>query len=751
MKRDPPLVRWAMPERLPASLRHVLESDLTKLFAPVRPLTLTVSAIYGGFSSDFEQRVVLGVEVRTRDSFQTHIVKLGIREEVKPDYQGWKSCVLSQNFASRIFVQLRYADLPSGHAAVIYEDGYLLYGKDRKAHSLEDVVLWTTTDYKPAPESVERVIYQVYTELERWFYVTSSDSRPEEAVAFYRARLHNAQERWTLLERGSAEERAEVQWRTDLRRDVIWILCGHEDYNCSGDPVYLDPYDYVRWGLDTESLPPALVGRSHGDLHGRNVLVGVQRGEAEFPTVFDYGEMSDHNVVAWDFAKLETEMKVRILPRLYDVPEAREALLGLAGFPHWRPQPRDTDVERTLFFHQFEARLAALGENIDAEHAAEATMPLPPELASSNDSVNRLLRVLWRVRKEAALCLGYRRIRKPHAWLSDLYFALAVYGLCNAKPTWKYERAQVRCALVSAGVAAARLEKRRPQLPREFTRAASRTGCLGSYRVPLGTAHRLWKKGKLGTALNVLEKAHREFPCSVPLVQEYALLIADLAERSADDKRLEEALKLLEPLRGLCRRFRDHETLSRLGKVFRNHGDTVWARKPRPYVDFLGKHVADWQYYKQAQECYHEAFQFNRHFYPGINAASLAWIIGEQAKASEIATEVKHICRSINFSELSWDDRLWLFATEGELRLLLGESAEAAVLYKDALAGIDVARDKQMAQSMYNQVCRLWWALGESRVRKVVAQFRTWEQRHGARLAQGPFGNCSQVTRFTTR
>ena len=65
-----------------------------------------------------------------------------------------------------------------------------------------------------------------------------------------------------------------------------------------------DAWSVSRWGRNS----------CKRRTHARNVLVGVRRGEVQYPAVFDYGDMSDHNVLAWDFAKLETELKARLLP-----------------------------------------------------------------------------------------------------------------------------------------------------------------------------------------------------------------------------------------------------------------------------------------------------------------------------------------------------------------------------------------------------------------------------------------------------
>ena len=62
-----------------------------------------------------------------------------------------------------------------------------------------------------------------------------------------------------------------------------------------------------------------LRSQSHGDLHGRNVLVGVREGDdgVVWPALFDYGRMAADNLIGWDFVELETELKVRAYPHVF--------------------------------------------------------------------------------------------------------------------------------------------------------------------------------------------------------------------------------------------------------------------------------------------------------------------------------------------------------------------------------------------------------------------------------------------------
>ena len=166
--------------------------------------------------------------------------------------------------------------------------------------------------------------------------LSGATSDKEAAASFYRHRLRFEETTRSWVLQQWREEAA----RRNLRRDAVWLICGRDkpDADPISEPArYLDPVDFVDWTLDPNDqsrLPDTLVGRSHGDLHGRNILLGVRRGETEYPAVFDYEDMGDANVLVWDFAKLETELKIRLLPDLYDQDEpVRSELLQRSKLP----------------------------------------------------------------------------------------------------------------------------------------------------------------------------------------------------------------------------------------------------------------------------------------------------------------------------------------------------------------------------------------------------------------------------------
>ena len=224
----------------------------------------------------------------------------------------------------------------------------------------------------------------------------------------------------------------------------------------------------------------------------------------------------------------------------------------------------------------------------------------------------------------------------------------------------------------------------------------------------------------------------------MPLDVEYALLLAEVG-------RLEEAEAKIEPLRQLAAVFGDSEMLSRLGRILKNHADKTWTDDVEPFVRSV-----PWQYYRKAFACYDEAFRLSDDYFPGINAAALAAILGEEwkEKAEALAKRLQYLCGTID-PPTAAEQRYWLFATEGEAALILGapeSSCRAAEYYHQALAIVNPATQIKWAQSSWDQVCRLWKALGKGLVDPVAQAF---EERTAVwrRLKRGPLNNCGRVTR----
>jgi len=390
---------------------------------------VVVLDLYAGFRPQPDE-FILRVDVRDPGRPGTCVVKLYPDDELRQELAAWTECQPSGFLGDAVFMALeaRYRPAAPGRfAALVYQDAGPHIGAD-EVIPLETAVLRAVRFGSPEPGSVLAALDKLFAQLGRVLYTAN---RPEDP---------NGGGVTLNPDRGGPRRRlatALADWRTtdyavDARKQVGAAFPKEFD-------GYLDPVDYAQF-LEAEHaarpaarvLPRTLRGRAHGDLHGRNVLVGVEDNRADSPALFDYEHMSCDNLVGWDFVKLETELKVRAVAALH--PTGRVAELAAAA-------------------EAFETRLAA------ATLAAHETKEWPPA-DPAGDGWDRLAAVVLAVRRHAAVHLG-ERPNRVHEWLREYHFLLMCYGLSTVgfgNPTPR-ERAAV---LVSAGVAAVRYEQTRP-------------------------------------------------------------------------------------------------------------------------------------------------------------------------------------------------------------------------------------------------------------------------------------------------
>lgn len=724
--------------------------ELQRVFPESSTTQITVCDVFGGFTADEQQRIVLGVQWQTGESFGSHIVKLGTKQQVGKDDDGWRRCIMGRGVGSPVLLSLACHSLDESgdRVAVVYEDAYRLFGTDTATESpkwLELAADWAVWDSRPDVLSVERVLIQVFGELDRCLYQGSRQeaARPRE---FYRSEVTKPPK--------SGGPTASARWATDefsqLRRDAIWLITSRDKPCDPQPPRYLDPVDYLSWALEFGHVPPTLVGRAHGDLHGRNILVGVVRGEVEQPVVIDYGDMAEDNLPVWDFVKLECELKTRMLPDLFSQSAAREALAQTA--PRVRPAPRTHGApagqshsprlletaacaDRLEFAFQFESLLDQLTVRLISGHDAETALPAERRRITGHPAIDKALCLIYRIRQEAALRLGYRRDRS-RAWHDEYYLALCAYGVLKAK--WDIERPQLEWSLISAGVAAAGLssaQQIRSLCAAPLPDSLELSQDVASHLVPLNWAHRLWSEHRYAEACQLLEQACQRFPAAVTLNAEYALCLAAAG-------RLDEAMRQVDQLRPLCPVFGDDETLCRLGRIFKDLGDQAWRNDPdQPgHASFVEQRHGGWQLYRSALKLYREAFEIRHDYFPGINAATLAALLGEREEAARLAETVLKTCHETDVEHPA--ERFWVYATEGEASLLVGRASEATQFYRNALSTLYPANKPGLVQPMYNQLCRLYWCLGPATVQGVVDLL----QQRGALddIQPGPFLNCGR-------
>jgi class 3 adenylate cyclase/tetratricopeptide (TPR) repeat protein len=119
---------------------------------------------------------------------------------------------------------------------------------------------------------------------------------------------------------------------------------------------------------------------------------------------------------------------------------------------------------------------------------------------------------------------------------------------------------------------------------------------------------------------------------------------------------------------------RDEETL---GLLARTHKDL--ARETTDALEAA-------QHFRQAYKFYAQAYQATGGYWSGINAATLALLLGERDQAATLAREVVAQCRAeLARAEARTGDRYWLLSTLGQAALLLGQWPEAEDWYGQAV------------------------------------------------------------------
>ena len=109
----------------------------------------------------------------------------------------------------------------------------------------------------------------------------------------------------------------------------------------------------------------------------------------------------------------------------------------------------------------------------------------------------------------------------------------------------------------------------------------------------------------------------------------------------------------------------NRETLSILGRTYKDQ----WCADPDKE-----------EYLRQAFECYNRAFEVPpADSYPGINAATIAFLLKEKDKAASIAKTVLEICQG-------QPDDYWKHATVAEALVVLGDTEGARSAYRAAVA-----------------------------------------------------------------
>ena len=172
----------------------------------------------------------------------------------------------------------------------------------------------------------------------------------------------------------------------------------------------------------------------------------------------------------------------------------------------------------------------------------------------------------------------------------------------------------------------------------------------------------LLKSGSPLVAYDTLAEGLRQFPDDARLRQQLALSLARTGASRRANRMLQDLVR---------DNHRDEETL---GLLARTHKDlAAGATSPAERREHL----------QQAFEHYREAYVLTSGYWSGINAATMAVLLGDRDSAEKLARRVREQCQAL-LKEGNQQDAYWIVATLGEAALILGEFSEAEDTYAQA-------------------------------------------------------------------
>ena len=177
------------------------------------------------------------------------------------------------------------------------------------------------------------------------------------------------------------------------------------------------------------------------------------------------------------------------------------------------------------------------------------------------------------------------------------------------------------------------------------------------------TAARALKQGAPLVAFDAADAGLRRFPGDPRLRQLVALALA----RSGASRHANALLHAL-----VADGHTDEESLGMLARTYKD----LWTRETAPEVRP--------QHLEQAFRWYLEAYGVTGGYWTGINAATMAWLLGDEAQSRGLASRVREQCVALR-EQTPDRDSYWLLATLGEAALLLRDVAAAEAYYRAAV------------------------------------------------------------------
>lgn len=172
------------------------------------------------------------------------------------------------------------------------------------------------------------------------------------------------------------------------------------------------------------------------------------------------------------------------------------------------------------------------------------------------------------------------------------------------------------------------------------------------------------KQGAPLVAFDLGAEGLRRFPHDPRLRQLLALALA----RSGATREANQTLHAL-----VSEGHTDEETVGMLARTYKD----LWAQAREP--------AARREYLTQAFDWYLEAHRRTQGYWSAINAATMAWLLGDREQSRRLALHVREECLELLKGAPEGLDHYWLLATLGEAALLLDDPFAAEAWYRAAV------------------------------------------------------------------
>lgn len=178
------------------------------------------------------------------------------------------------------------------------------------------------------------------------------------------------------------------------------------------------------------------------------------------------------------------------------------------------------------------------------------------------------------------------------------------------------------------------------------------------------TAAALLRQGAPLSAYDAVADGLRHFPGDPQLRRLLALALARTgASRQAN--------ALLQAL--VADGQHDEETVGMLARTYKDLGGRTSGTAARRHLE-------------EAFRWYFEAHRRTGGYWSGINAATMALILGDDERSRDLARAVRDRCTTLLAGDASPSENYWLLATLGEAQLLLRDLSAAESFYRQAVA-----------------------------------------------------------------